>query len=195
MESKSSYIPQDQLEIIQKLILDKDYESCGILLEKFDHKLKLFIDNYGLSYSPTHRASCMLKRYSRYIWHTHPHTSKAYPSWEDIITVIKHHNINDKNSNTKFWPEVSLIFTFWGIWDVRCKNKTKMTEKYQKYIEQVHNYCVKKLYKETKGRQAIDSTDLPDEFSNCINRKLESFSPFFQLKFTPWKDIKNDYMI
>lgn len=52
------------------------------------------------------RGTCSHQSYNSNIFHSHPSTSYAYPSPEDVINVIKHHG-TIKNS---------FIATKWGVW-------------------------------------------------------------------------------
>jgi hypothetical protein len=52
------------------------------------------------------RSVCRHKRYSQFIWHTHPQHGKYYPSAEDIIKIMK--------NNHKI--QRSWIFTTYGYW-------------------------------------------------------------------------------
>ena len=53
------------------------------------------------------RASCTVKYYTPIIFHTHPRTSYATPSFEDIIKVLKHKEI-----------QTSVIVTNWGTFQI-----------------------------------------------------------------------------
>lgn len=179
MEGKK-YIPIDDLRVLHDLVLDKTIEACGILELQSDNSLKLIIDNYG---KKNGRLNCLPKRYTKWIWHTHPLTSKSYPSWEDIATVMK------RRLGKRKYPVYSLIFTHWGIWNLYCPKGSNIEDKEKRYLSQVVDYCVKPLYLATGGRRPLDSSRLPDEFSECINKKLSKVNTTFRISFTPWKEV------
>lgn len=68
------------------------------------------------------RGICILKEYSNILWHTHPLTSRPWPSGEDIAKIIK------SRPDTEFdkIPIVSLIFTKWGIWQIASASDNKI---------------------------------------------------------------------
>lgn len=90
-----------------KIFLDLDVEICGFIIGK-----EFYIDNVGNSNDS--RRSCKHKYYLSQIFHTHPYTSKAYPSTEDIIKVLK----NDK-------IYLSYVITSWGIYGIYFSFKEK----------------------------------------------------------------------
>jgi len=63
------------------------------------------------------RRYCQHKYYTQIIWHTHPLTSKNYPSIEDIQKVLKYDKIS-----------ISIIFTSWGIWQINYSGKYRLSE-------------------------------------------------------------------
>jgi hypothetical protein len=65
------------------------------------------------------RAYCKYKIYTSFIFHSHPKTSRSYPSYEDIEKVKKHVKI-----------KVSIIATRWGIYVIkRYDNTVIITDK------------------------------------------------------------------
>lgn len=49
------------------------------------------------------------------IWHTHPYTSKPYPSTTDLLKVIKYHH------------NISFIFCIFGLWTIKFGEKRDNT--------------------------------------------------------------------
>ncbi len=89
-------------------------ELCGVIIDSN----RLSIDGIGewledVDGTPT-RGTCNYKEYANKIWHTHPISSKFYPSPEDIIKVLKHSCIIDSYIFTPFgyW-----VITFEGVFD------------------------------------------------------------------------------
>ena len=60
------------------------------------------------------RSACIWKKYTNILWHTHPLTSRPWPSGEDIAKIIKWR----PGVTIDKLPIVSLIFTKWGIWQI-----------------------------------------------------------------------------
>lgn len=84
-------------------------EICGFL--KLDDN-KLIIDKESLNPGKTFpRNHCyhLTKSYPRFVFHTHPLTSKPFPSLEDIEHVSKHPGT------------IQLVVTNFGIWVLRNK--------------------------------------------------------------------------
>lgn len=63
------------------------------------------------------RAMCVYKKYDNFIWHTHPNTSKYYPSREDILKILKHDIIR-----------FSYLFTQYGYWLMNFEGKLPSVE-------------------------------------------------------------------
>lgn len=112
-----SFVFPHQTRVFDKNLFDKDVEVCAYLVPYQDSKLKL--DNITLGkieeYSPgKYRNMCRHRKYTRIIFHTHPLAAYAYPSTEDIIKVMKNHNVIRR----------SIISTKWGIWDIKNTDKS-----------------------------------------------------------------------
>lgn len=138
-----------------------DYETIDEIKELLNHNVEYcgnFIDNYeylSIDGQPNpggltnDRKSCNYKYYSPIIWHTHPVSSKYYPSVEDIVKVLKHDIITH-----------SFIFTPFGYWILNYDGVfLHWTDpKLSVFIEQ----CNKLLYESTNrgttfNQEAIDN--------------------------------------
>lgn len=91
---------QMTIEAIRTSIKNDNFEICGRI---FDENI-LYKDAAGPPKKEGERASCHGPN-SQKIWHTHPHVSKYYPSFEDINSVLKRAEIED-----------SYIYTVFGFW-------------------------------------------------------------------------------
>lgn len=94
--------PEDVKNILSTLV--EKIEYCGIF---YNDNGTLFTVKEELRKGGliNGRAMCQYNKYDNIIWHTHPNTSKYYPSLEDILKILKHDII--------FY---SYIFTQFGYW-------------------------------------------------------------------------------
>ena len=107
---------QMTIEEIRTSIKNDNFEICGrIFPGNILHK-----DNAGPPKVEGTRAYCH-GRNSQKIWHTHPHVSKYYPSFEDINSVLKHEEIED-----------SYIYTKFGFWHLHYIGEEIILDKNQK---------------------------------------------------------------
>lgn len=117
------------------------------------------------------------------IFHTHPYSSKGYPSAEDIIKLLKHHD------------EIchSFIVTSWGLWII---SNTPGSNFYQEKNENEHNKIYKyltdmlnKLYPIGMFRDKyIQITPDLSEFINNIFDKI-SRSLRLNIRFISWDNM------
>ena len=90
---------------IKQSIVTDTFELCGFV----NNNNQFVLYSKGEPPSVHGRASCIPPN-APIIWHTHPQTSKFYPSVEDMRKVIKN-SIN-----------TSIIFTIVGQWTITCAN-------------------------------------------------------------------------
>jgi hypothetical protein len=83
----------------------------------------------------TGRARCDLREKELYgiVWHTHPHTSKFYPSEEDIVMVKK------KRKGEKI--KLSVIYTSIGIWLLESLGDNLDKKKIEKINKEFYKKC------------------------------------------------------
>jgi proteasome lid subunit RPN8/RPN11 len=174
-------ISSDELEIIYADKLEGlDYEVCGFLKRnRIDNYLEL--DEQKNITTDLSRKNCQLKKIKRMIYHTHPLTSKSYPSVEDVLKIVKL-----KNKIIK----VSIIFTRWGIWELHCDNKsdnipTQIVDKIRKQLTNIY-------HNQNKGRDELRSKSLLQKSINNINDILSEYD--FKMYFSEW-DFENDYVL
>lgn len=131
---------------INRTIMHEMYEVCGNLYPKGN---ELFIDTESLVTGEIHeqgkRASCTNKRYSDFIFHTHPRTSYSVPSVEDIAKVVKHRIIKN-----------SIVITLWGVFQIikTDQDKTPLnqsdTDKIRETIDYINIKTTNPQYDEVK---------------------------------------------
>jgi hypothetical protein len=113
------------IEEIRTSIKNDNFEICGRILEGN----RLYKDADGPPKVEGTRASCHGPN-ARKIWHTHPHVSKYYPSFEDINSVLKYPKIED-----------SYIYTVFGFWHLHyIGEKIKLDEKQKNDIKDALNF-------------------------------------------------------
>lgn len=129
MDIANKFIPY-----FHKYVFGYDYEICAnIVLEKGEYVLKNIlkgkIQEYKVGDETKTRKYCMLAQYTDVVFHSHPKSSRAYPSAEDLLKLMKHH---DK-------IKTSIIATSWGIWII------KNTPASNAYTSETHDQWLKLL--------------------------------------------------
>jgi len=131
------------------------------------------------------RATCKHTVMSTYIFHTHPHTSYAYVSVEDINRVATYKKL-----------KTSVVATSWGVWQITKTDKEtrEFTSDELKEISKYLNTLGVRTSHEHKSIQW--SNDVAHEVYDCLkalNKYLEWYSMF--ITFTSWNNIvhRDDY--
>lgn len=140
--SRKLYISKKNLKNIYDNKLTLDYEVCGFIEKHELNSLK--VNEQDNISSDTKRKSCQTREYSKVIYHTHPNTSKFYPSVEDIMKIVK-------AKNKKIM--CSIIFTKYGIWEIIRKNFQESIEEKNDEIEELRNILYKIYYANENGRK------------------------------------------
>lgn len=121
------YIPSSVIEIIKRLTEEKNLEWCGSLKQEdgdeYTIEIKLKGD-HSRGKDGFIRGVCS-SPHAVYKWHTHARDHLAYPSYEDIHNVIK----DPPGINI-----CHLLFTPWGIWDMKCRGKRPYLLRYTRDI-------------------------------------------------------------
>lgn len=120
-----SFTPEN-INLLHNLTFRTAVEVCGYL-EYRRGSYRPIIENYGTKSRCDHRSYEL-------VWHTHPVASKPFPSFEDIVRVLRHHT------------KRSFIFTQWGIWILTSPDKYQLPgrflslfkEKYLKYLREMY---------------------------------------------------------
>ena len=177
-------------ELIESLLTDiynNDVEICGNLGENHStHELKILYKEVGLV-DAEGRNLCINpkeKRTTSYLYHTHPYTAYAYPSFEDIWTVVK-----ERDSGVRF---SSFIFTIWGVWILMPSGHRKIDET---QIKEIKAYYEKKIYEfhnEQKG--ASKSKDYDGDIDVLIQLYIKivekTFKERVSVRFVSWEKLK-----
>ena len=156
-------IPSDEIHYAKSL-LSEDVEKCGkYVADNLDTPtiiLRRDIDIY--SGHRSQRASCDIINKNLYsvIWHTHPNTSKYYPSRQDIIMVKKLRNGEQ--------IKLSVIYTSIGIWLLESLDSTTDIEELKQIGKEI-NEINKAFYENCfKGRITTPGFDLNHVLNNII---------------------------
>ena len=177
-----SKIPRRVIKWLLKM-LSEDHEVClNLTAEEGSDDLMPHGIQYGLADPLASRKSCSYKYYSDYILHTHPFSSYAYPSAEDILKVLKNKEIKN-----------SLIVTSWGIWCLcsRAHSKSINVERARADINRIIR---------AYSRLAAKGEEYPDinlqklsEISEKVEQLFRAFG--LQIHFTSWDSQKGDYYV
>jgi hypothetical protein len=167
-----TYIDEGSIFWVQKF-LDLDTEACGILENTSDDKLRIILDAMGEEENG--RKLCRFLRYSTYIWHTHPKSSKGYPSAEDIAKTLKHKQIYSQ-----------LIFTDWGIWEMYAGKKKVPSVN---TVAAINNEANALYHLSEKGKILTSSNMFAlESYIFALENNLSSYD--FKIVFTSWWKLK-----
>jgi hypothetical protein len=157
----------DVLNYIKSIGIDNDltYELCGTIeiVRNRPHKYEVMLhDRPATSTSTsTSRLFCDYENYSNIIWHTHPTTSKFYPSLEDIEKVIKLRNRNVIKD--------SYIITEFGIWQLSAINYILIADDIRQNIQNILDSL---YWKTNRGRNYQENA--VNETLNELNMLLDN---------------------
>lgn len=188
---RSFVIDSEIVNIIHGYVIKYPQEICANLKNSGSSTLipHNIIKGKLEEYSPgKYRGTCSHVEYSSNILHTHPQSSYAYPSTEDILKVIKHHG-KIKNS---------FIGTKWGMWVVSntpTSNiySTTQHDKLHKYISQYLDQIgiFTKTSSEEREKNPDKSRELNSEdylFISKVNKKIED-TLNIKIDLYSWNDI------
>ena len=190
-------IEPEILKVLYKYVFSYPYEICANLKKTNENTLiphnvlKGRVDEY---ITEKYRGTCSHKEYSSNILHTHPPSSYAYPSPEDIIKVIKHYG---KIVN-------SLIVTKWGIWVVSNTTTSNIysTTHNDKFYLNIKKY-LDRIGQETRTsddereRKVDKSRDLTTNDFILLSKINRSISDMLNIKIDlySWDDIMTTGLI
>ena len=184
-------IEPDIVKVIHKYVFGYTYEICANLKKTNTNTLiphnilKGKLDEYEPG---KWRGTCSHQEYSSNILHTHPLSSYAYPSTEDVIKVIK-----------KYGKVVnSLIGTKWGIWVVSntttsniysTSQESVLFSKIKKHLDHI-GFSTKTTDEERKTSDD-KSKSLTSEDHILISKTIKTLSDILMVKIElhSWDDI------
>jgi hypothetical protein len=156
-------VSNEDIKTMFSYVCDKEEEICANLDTIPGTQIRSFIKDSiskgskELLSNGKYRAYCKYKSYTSVIFHSHPKTSRSYPSYEDIEKVKKHDKI-----------KVSIIATRWGIYVIK-KNNTIITDKdkVDKYLKFIYNL------ENSTGFSKVEKT--LGEFTPNVEDTLETY--------------------
>ena len=184
-----------RVDLDSKINKKQHREYCGNFKRNDDDNNLLIKDTEYEGVIST-RASCTFKdEKNRDFYHTHPISSKSYPSYEDILSIAKY-----KYEKRR----ISVIGTLWGIWYIyKEKDKKKMDdEKLMQEFKDIYGLLVEKMYYETSNEKFKTERNYPyrsKKFSKDIKEVINDTifclnSQFFDyciIGFVPWNLVDN----
>lgn len=179
-------------QIIESLLTEiyaNNLEICGNLEDDSDtHELKILYKEIGKIDDEQGRNLCLYpkdkKGMSPYLYHTHPHTSYAYPSFEDLWTVVK-----ERDSGVRF---SSFIFTIWGVWILmpsgnRYIDKTQIDKIKAYYEEKIRDFHTGQKGVSKSKKYDSDIQTLIDTYIKIVER---TFKERISVRFVQWDKLK-----
>ena len=161
------------LEQIVYNINNSQSEICGYInvnnqFIKTNDGTGIRFDAQGNRISP---GSCQLKQNYPVIWHTHPAISKYYPSFEDIIKVLKHSTI------------ISYIYTKYGYWILKCPTKYEYFEDVPYAFVPLVNNLLKNFYEQTNAGNDYNGFAIQFLTTNINSIIQQSFAKDFIIEW------------
>ena len=176
-------IEKEFFKQLHELVMSTEKEHCGNLIsdEVCFHKLG------NITEGGDH--SCNLEEEKQdEFFHTHPFSSKSYPSYADIESIVKKRKL-------------SVVATFWGIWfiykkdnQVDCRDifdiQYIFNAKYEEYNIYFHSQTT-----QTKG-MAQRSIPYDKNVEELINRFIadmnKTLKKYCTIKFVAWNNVRMD---
>jgi hypothetical protein len=158
--------------------MKEDHEFCGYI-KQVDGKIKAVVSGSAIVGEGGRPACVFSTPYENILWHTHPNSSKAYPSAEDILKVLKKRTHNDF--------EKSFIYTKWGVWEISAANKKHIPqtgENEEYYKNKINNEISRDMYEKTKKGRASTLTFTMQKSVEDYIKKLETTFESFGLIIT-----------
>jgi hypothetical protein len=150
--------PEDVIYIRNTFV--ENIEYCGIFLN--DNGTLFIVKEETRKGDPANdRLMCLYNKYDNIIWHTHPNTSKYYPSLEDILKVLKRDIIH-----------YSYLFTKFGYWILFFSGIFEHVKdpRFHDYIEDTNN----RFYRET-GRGVEYNREAIEKYTQNLMKNIRGF--------------------
>jgi hypothetical protein len=184
------FIRKEIIEYLLTEIYSNDVEICGNL-EKNDstQELKILYKEVGLVDPDKGRNLCVYPKEKRsltpYLYHTHPYTAYAYPSFEDIWTVVK-----ERKSGVRF---SSFIFTIWGVWILMPSGHRKIDES---IVDKIKEYYDKEIYnfhtsQKSNSKSKNYDSDIEKLVQSYIKIVEKTFKERVSVRFVSWDKLEH----
>lgn len=164
--------------MLKNYVKDLKHEVCGnIIIDDNKFRFKNIVGGREVNGRPLCKTDIM----ARINFHTHPITTKSYPSAEDIISTMKQRTPRSAGNR-------EFVFTKWGIWDIIARKKHIMSRECQsKLVEQLDTRILHKFYSRTeRGRAEYVSDYEIRAFIKAIKQFVLSQDIDCDIIFTRW---------
>jgi hypothetical protein len=184
------FFAKEIIEFLLTEIYNNQTEICGNLGENSDtHELKILYKAVGEIDPKKGRNLCNYpddkKNMTSYLYHTHPITAYAYPSFEDIWTVVK-----ERDTHVRF---SSFIFTIWGVWILMPNSNKYLPEEKIDEIKKYYEKHIMDFHAKQKGEhKSIDySGELDALIASYIDVVHKTFKDRVSVRFVPWENLED----
>lgn len=177
------YLNDDLLNVIKESIFRDNVEICANM--SVTHTGSVTFDNLTTGIVIDGREACMLKYNTSLMFHTHPHTTYAYPSFEDINKVSKHIYIN-----------ISVVATIWGIWQINRLDMEQVELNKHKILPILNDLgLATKDYTDSSYKSLTWSDNVRKNILKYISH-LNKYLNYHNrsISFTSWEDIENSHV-
>lgn len=178
----TNVISADLLRYIKFGLLPLDTEVCALFKK---NQITQYLDIVDLVHGTIQtiengrtRGMCVHRHYSKIIFHTHNIGLKAYPSVEDVLSIIKSRDIT---------INFSLVFSDFGIFVMSCSQKPSTIDG----IKPVVSHYLDQIYYGT-GRGLELNTEIIRLNLNKMMDKLRIIG--LNISFTPWNEVNGDFV-
>lgn len=186
-------IAPEIINVLRRYVFDYSFEICANFKKTEQNVLiphnilKGSIEEYAPG---KFRGTCNHREYSSNMFHSHPVSSYAYPSTEDVIKVVKNYG---KIVN-------SFIATKWGIWVISnttssniytVSGDVKLRSWIDVYLSRIGTET--KTSEEERKTNPDKSRDLNSEDFSFISKTIKKISSGLNIKIElyTWNDIIN----
>ena len=157
----------EMVNFIKEITIDSniEHEICGTF-EK--HQSGYIVKQHEVDSIPGEsRKHCRYEYHNKFIWHSHPTSSKFFPSLEDILKIIKHARI-----------EYSYIFTTFGFWTLRSIEHIEIDDSLRERIDEM----LTMLYHTTSRGREYNA----ESVATFISKINELLGGILEISFTPY---------
>ena len=177
-------IQKKLIDILHYNVFHHDVEVCGFFNKKTNGVYDTFAIDQGQKENVRGMCTQVTGEKTNVRFHTHPTSSYAYPSYEDLVSVMKpreHARIS------------SIIFTIWGAWiifpgelpiDVRL-----IVENKKEYELSIKNFHQEQKSTESHTKSKLYSPEIQSIINDYISTIEALFGQYVTIRFLPWTSI------
>ena len=136
------------------------------------------------------------KEKTPFLYHTHPISSKAYPSIEDIVTVVK--------KREAIPSYTSILFTIWGVWIMMPKKSIKVSDAQMNEWKEIFRKTTTEFYwaqrndDPTESKSKMYSPFIQEQINQFIRIVEHLLGEYVSIRFIEWgqlEQIKDYYKL